>query len=268
MGIITISIHAPAGGATLSPAHRTCRSIHFNSRPCGRGDSAIFVENRRTEISIHAPAGGATNTSRKRRRRQNISIHAPAGGATSGSPTCGRPAFYFNSRPCGRGDRERLRAAAGSAISIHAPAGGATWPGMMKARLKQFQFTPLREGRLYFCGRRAVTAPYFNSRPCGRGDGAYCVKVRSKRDFNSRPCGRGDSSRTAKSTHRPPFQFTPLREGRQIDIDNIYRNVLISIHAPAGGATACWYVELLADTLFQFTPLREGRLISAPTSSS
>ena len=33
-----------------------------------------------------------------------------------------------------------------------------------------FQFTPLREGRLWPVERDCVALPHFNSRPCERGD--------------------------------------------------------------------------------------------------
>ena len=56
----TVSIHAPAGGATR--AGMTYGPI--------------------TGVSIHAPAGGATHAGRITFQAQRVSIHAPAGGAT------------------------------------------------------------------------------------------------------------------------------------------------------------------------------------------
>ena len=55
----TVSIHAPAGGATQLPQ--------------GRGSSIV---------SIHAPAGGATSKVLHGALWHRVSIHAPAGGAT------------------------------------------------------------------------------------------------------------------------------------------------------------------------------------------
>ena len=58
--LISISIHAPAGGATEYNENRG-DEIYFNSRPCGRGDAYKDIErNGLYIISIHAPAGGAT----------------------------------------------------------------------------------------------------------------------------------------------------------------------------------------------------------------
>ena len=78
--------------------------------------------------------------------------------------------------------------------------------------------------------------------------------------FNSRPCGRGDLAVLTDCTKCLVFQFTPLREGR---LPHPYISgsfSLISIHAPAGGATSAHGLMTAADK-FQFTPLREGRPI-------
>ena len=55
------------------------------------------------EISTHAPAGGATVGAGDGLTVAVISTHAPAGGATK-SNYMASAAWYFYSRPCGRGD--------------------------------------------------------------------------------------------------------------------------------------------------------------------
>ena len=101
-----------------------------------------------------------------------------------------------------------------------------------------FQFTPLREGRLLTVDGWASDIRISIHAPAGGATSAYFAgRLPLSAYFNSRPCGRGDYPGTASPVPPNRFQFTPLREGRR----------------------ACWYVELLADTLFQFTPLREGR---------
>ena len=57
---VFVSIHAPAGGATLT----------------------MRMEAAYTEVSIHAPAGGATEHQLHPIPHSLVSIHAPAGGAT------------------------------------------------------------------------------------------------------------------------------------------------------------------------------------------
>ena len=78
--------------------------------------------------------------------------------------------YDFNSRPYARGDPiESLIEAS-----------------------NEFQFTPLREGRL----PQSLLSPggsYFNSRPYARGDSATSQSKRGVKYFNSRPYARGDS---------------------------------------------------------------------------
>ena len=105
-----------------------------------------------------------------------------------------------------------------------------------RVRVRIFQFTPLREGRR---GRNArpTSLTYFNSRPCGRGDclaGAMAVPLS---DFNSRPCGRGDPPGDAGGHHGVYFNSRPCGRGDGGQGLDRHSPCLISIHAPAGGAT-------------------------------
>jgi len=129
--IDTISIHAPAGGATLHSKPGKQARPNFNPRSRRGSDDrpADRSDRRHGAISIHAPAGGATF-----RRPVGdiclctiISIHAPAGGATS--LICTAISHHIISIHALAGGAtgsdgcfERDRA-----ISIHAPAGGATF---------------------------------------------------------------------------------------------------------------------------------------------
>ena len=80
--------------------------------------------------------------------------------------------------------------------------------------------------------------PNFYSRPCGRGDGyAGLYQVLHADDFYSRPCGRGDGLHACEQ---------PI-------------DVLISTHAPAGGATSSSLSSRHSRSVFLLTPLREGR---------
>ena len=169
---------------------------------------------------------------------RKISIHAPPRGATDG-----------------RVGNLRLR------ISIHAPPRGATNVYWLRPPAEQFQFTPLREGRL--CVRCCVPA---------------C------RIFQFTPLREGRRRRVYEYFSNEEFQFTPLREGRPGKM-TIKENDLISIHAPPRGATGVSFSCLLwlsisihapprgatsdlaiatGQKVFQFTPLREGRRASCP----
>ena len=148
----------------------------------------------------------------------------------------------FYSRPCGRGDRPPR---------------------------------PVQPGR-----------GHFYSRPCGRGDVSARVYSWGNCHFYSRPCGRGDSLTAKRWRGYCLFLLTPLREGRlhcrgrfaallpdfysrpcgrgDAPAAEIPRKLLISTHAPAGGATE--RREADAGLLpFLLTPLREGRPVIART---
>ena len=78
-----VSIHAPAGGATgLSEVFFLLRG-RFNPRARRGRDSRAYGGGTGFLVSIHAPAGGATHSSGANFIRLDVSIHAPAGGATT-----------------------------------------------------------------------------------------------------------------------------------------------------------------------------------------
>ena len=84
----SISIHAPAKGATCAKSSRfstvICISIHAPAKGATFG---FHNQAARSHISIHAPAKGATGAESKQRGEIAISIHAPAKGATMCSRT-------------------------------------------------------------------------------------------------------------------------------------------------------------------------------------
>ena len=100
----TVSIHAPARGATL-PLISYCPVC---------------------PVSIHAPARGATSFSDRRYYLPGVSIHAPARGATITNGAYRIQSAGFNPRPCARGDDKYMVLTPAIAVSIHAPARGAT----------------------------------------------------------------------------------------------------------------------------------------------
>jgi len=99
----TVSIHAPAWGATISK----------------------WSDSTTLEVSIHAPAWGATMASAMWDGNTEVSIHAPAWGAT----VCVfyyRLTYRFNPRTRMGCDAEQAKTSEGAWVSIHAPAWGAT----------------------------------------------------------------------------------------------------------------------------------------------
>ena len=126
----TVSIHAPAWGATRTSPRMVWYSAFQSTPPRGGRHFGTFQFN----IDFC------------------VSIHAPAWGATSGRITRSGRATSFNPRPRVGGDvgrREHVRS--GVAVSIHAPAWGATrGPARQIPFEHGFQSTPPRGGRLEY----------------------------------------------------------------------------------------------------------------------
>ena len=162
--VTTISIHAPARGATLDfrtqcPAQQEFQStLPRGERPRHRL-CCLFVDT----ISIHAPARGATVNIQKFVCFVQISIHAPARGATGNFYSEPSYAKFQSTLP--RGERHLCldiriclgdfnpRSREGSdgipcfvislfiPISIHAPARGATDLSDITNQTQKFQST-------------------------------------------------------------------------------------------------------------------------------
>ena len=122
-----------------------------------------------------------------------------------------------------------------------------------------FLLTPLREGRLYRwyekngCGEISTHAPAGGATedaldaahkaiisthaPAGgatlRTSASVCPSAR----FLLTPLREGRRSRNRRSSARTVFLLTPLREGRHVGHIHAAHIIVISTHAPAGGAT-------------------------------
>ena len=123
----TVSIHAPARGATSSAVYDIFYGLFQSTRPRGARPKSNDAKRDQEIVSIHAPARGATLDRPDIAQSGQVSIHAPARGATyspasrlcirarfqSTRPRGARPCFCHGHflRPC---------------VSIHAPARGAT----------------------------------------------------------------------------------------------------------------------------------------------
>ena len=115
---------------------------------------------------------------------------------------------YFNSRPSARGDGIPHYVGRAGYISIHAPPRGATHHQRISSHQRQFQFTPLREGRP---ARLDKTISMYNISIHAPPRGA--TKPTSSHsslgiNFNSRPSARGDGKRYAISAN---LLFNPYK---------------------------------------------------------
>ena len=166
----------------------------------------------------------------------------------------------FNSRPSARGDRADLEALRQKLrISIHAPPRGATERRRRQWKpLRQFQFTPLREGRpcrfaccfLAFC--ISIHAP-----PRGATTSALTIRTKSG-NLNSRPSARGDNPRRRHARRHPYFNSRPSARGDRTAVEDS-RDATNFNSRPSARGDARWLSTAINILIFQFTPLREGR---------
>ena len=101
----------------------------------------------------------------------------------------------------------------------------------------------------------------FNSRPSARGDRRGRLPLQKLLNFNSRPSARGDI-RGCVYRGIELFQFTPLREGRPLEVFAQDVEFLISIHAPPRGATGTGRITSLTRMYFNSRPSARGDVLS------
>ena len=159
----TVSIHAPARGATRGGCKVGSGDQGFNSRAREGRDSPLAASLGVDPVSIHAPARGATLAislfatvargfnSRAREGRD------PAHGRMVDSPRC------FNSRAREGRDQCLQPGQSTRAVSIHAPARGATVHIDANTTIDVFQFTRPRGARQAAMPHRGPSER-FNSR--------------------------------------------------------------------------------------------------------
>ena len=144
---MTVSIHAPARGATISTLGSPPSSTFQFTLPRGE---RLKYDDKLIEpyVSIHAPARGATLDHLSDEANRGVSIHAPARGATF-SEASHLPRRAVSIHAPARGAtiiNNRLPFCV--RVSIHAPARGATIEGRACAHPWAFQFTLPRGERL------------------------------------------------------------------------------------------------------------------------
>ena len=186
-----------------------------------------------------------------------ISILAPARGATrSEIGLFLRLIFQFSPLREGR-HYSPSTVHCQNTISILAPARGATWNSNDRLCTKQFQFSPLREGRpLDFeipAGEKGISilAP-------ARGATRPALHVRLYPPISILAPARGATCRVGNGSDLRLFQFSPLREGRQVHA--LFYGVLGDFNSrPCERGDTVGIMRMGKEYLFQFSPLREGR---------
>ena len=225
-------------GERRSNHQSPCVSSKFQSTlPRGERRATSFIFSAYPAISIHAPARGATDANHTYLLSIHISIHAPARGAT---------------RVC---IDQHLR----GVISIHAPARGATIRGRPGGYPHQ-DFNPRsREGSDCFLLLSGYVSKNFNPRS-REGSDSFFHPTRSPvvRFQSTLPRGeRRDHTLEIHCVER--FQSTLPRGERHFNIRPSEMERIISIHAPARGATVWTAISPLVDLVFQSTLPRGER---------
>ena len=211
-----VSIHAPAKGATADGLQPRAGEQRFDPRPREGGDARRFRGLIwGLWVSIHAPAKGATLDLVRLASAVPVSIHAPAKGATAVG----------------------VDQVAHARVSIHAPAKGATGPHPARGGLGGVSIHAPAKGAtaLRSCGCIAISG--FDPRPREGGDLDPSRADELEQLFRSTPPRRGRRSTAPVIPSPDVFRSTPPRRGRRARQVQ-YRSVfMVSIHAPAKGAT-------------------------------
>ena len=233
-------MYAPAAPffQTLTLVKQSARSP-FNPRAREGRDNFDPTTGAFQVLSIHAPARGATWCDASFWASQWLSIHAPARGATRGHCETSDPGISFNPRAREGRDLFRREFHGQMGLSIHAPARGATAPG-----------------QLY-----EISYPFQSTRPRGARLVLSLVIIGIVGFQSTRPRGARLSSRRRRR-HLPPFN-PRAREGRDDRINKEKPQTMLSIHAPARGATTAKTKEEAVKN-FQSTRPRGAR----PTPST
>ena len=218
---LLISIHAPARGATGNTDIRHPTDQNFNPR------------SREGSDFLRVPA----NMTGKQ-----ISIHAPARGATLTLWLALRAVVKFQSTlPRGERHYEEIFPLCVKRISIHAPARGAT------SSVRPFCLSQIIS---IHAPARGATAP---QRLC-KSSGTISIHApargatkkqklfrRSLRYFNPRSREGSDAAQDGFDLGEAIFQSTLPRGERRFLLPRLHSTLLISIHAPARGATVLRY---------------------------
>ena len=185
------------------PARDATRHILIGPHPC-----CSFNPRARGGRDATAPPRSVMHS--------HVSIHAPAGGATQ--------------KTISTRDEN-------SSVSIHAPAGGATDKGQLVARHRVVSIHAPAGGATPSAGKKKPPCARFNPRARGGRDKGTVWAIKRILSFNPRARGGRDKAPSRIWTHQLLFQSTRPRGARLLRRPALLAVELVSIHAPAGGAT-------------------------------
>ena len=236
---VSISTHAPAGGATNMSLNDGSPTI-FLLTPLREGRPTIrAMQTHAATISTHAPAGGATRSPFAFGPSSKFLLTPLREGRHSPRTSKNSTATYFYSRPCGRGDiKTVVNIYCETSISTHAPAGGATkGANEMIIDLILISTHAPAGGATQDSYVRCMGKKHFYSRPCGRGDVMVAQPVKPSTSISTHaPAGGATRLLPRSDEHRGNFYSRPCGRGDPGAFSESGEST-ISTHAPAGGAT-------------------------------
>jgi len=207
----------------------------FNPRPREGGDAGGPLPCLRVRVSIHAPAKGATIISRIIEPILSVSIHAPAKGATKTLQEQLR--FYmFQSTPPRRGRLKVVNQLYSFLVSIHAPAKGATKRVHTDVDIVSVSIHAPAKGATPRSSPPTPAQRVSIHAPAKGATHNLRVMVRLVQ-FQSTPPRRGRLYLITRSSMDWGFNPRPREGGDPCDPET-KRPLVVSIHAPAKGATA------------------------------
>ena len=214
-------------------------------------------------VSIHAPARGAT---------RRINAGAPEviefqstrpRGARPNEVTAKRDSECFNPRARAGRDVGPMATSAWHGFNPRARA-GRDWLMAAHSVASEFQSTRPRGARPVIAHEYASAERFgFNPRArAGRDDAALAAQCAVTHEFQStRPRGARPMGESPSRLARSLFQSTRPRGARHAQVAGDLVKCLVSIHAPARGATRAQWREHRRQTVFQSTRPRGARLL-------
>ncbi len=247
-----VSIHAPARGATIVALSNAISYRLFQStRPRGARRVKLDLGLCRAPVSIHAPARGATNGILSRQVGDcGFNPRARAGRDTRRFGTA-FPEGSFNPRArAGRDPRLSCAIAAGAGFNPRARAGRDSQAVRSPYYLSCFN-PRARAGRDVDTRRVALNGELVSIHAPARGATASAFMIFSRvTSFNPRARAGRDRRRRGQRGCRQEFQSTRPRGARRLHEGEKSSTRIVSIHAPARGATGRYCVRPLHDSSF------------------
>ncbi len=238
LAVVAVSIRAPARGATCCLPQKTPGNC-FDPRPRTGGDRECDRIGGARPVSIRAPARGATGDGLCGDPTGRVSIRAPARGATW-SPWTGCQSVSVS-----------IRAPARGATSCTGPGTGCPW----------FRSAPPHGGRLTRISKQPLISRFRSAPPHGGRHGADHAGCAAMVCFDPRPRTGGDRIISSPSFLTWGFDPRP-RTGGDARPGRRHGNLLVSIRAPARGATA-WIRWRKSWPTFRSAPPHGGRRVQS-----